>query len=94
MRTWDPAKASSNLKKHGVHFDAAIHVFDDPRALTILDRVEDGEHRWQTIGMIEGSLLVLVAHTEDDDGEDEIVRIISARRATRQERRAYEEATG
>ncbi len=91
---WDPAKANSNYRKHGVRFEAAVRAFDDPDALTIFDRVEGGEQRWQTLGMVDGQLLLFVAHTEDDDGDDEIVRLISARLASRKERVRYEAAFG
>lgn len=72
-----------------------MRVFADPFALTVQDRVEDGEQRWQTLGLVEGRLLLLVAHLlldEEDDGRPvEVVRIISARAASRYERRRYEE---
>ena len=92
---WDPVKAAANLRKHGVSFEIAIRAFADPFALTEQDRIEDGEARWQTLGMVEGRVLLLVAHTfrdEDEDGEAiEVVRIISARAAARRERRRYEQ---
>ena len=92
---WDPAKAASNFRKHGIRFEEAVDAFDDPLALTVADRVEKkGERRWQTLGIVGGAIVLFVAHTEEDEGEDEIVRIISARRATRQERRRYEAALG
>jgi len=89
---WDNAKARANRRKHGVSFEIARHVFEDPDALVEQDRIEGGELRWQTIGMIEGALLLLVAHTVafGDDEPDETVRIISARRANRRERKRYE----
>jgi uncharacterized DUF497 family protein len=94
---WDPTKAAGNLRKHGVSFDVAIRVFADPFALTLQDRIEGGEQRWQTIGMVEGHCLLLVAHTVLDETEDghsvEVIRIISARAADRRERRRYEEET-
>ena len=88
---WDEAKAKSNLRKHGVAFEDALLAFADPFALMQLDRVEDGEQRWQTLGMVGDYLVVLVAHTvgEDEDGT-EVIRIISARAADRKERRRYE----
>jgi uncharacterized DUF497 family protein len=98
MRTrfeWDPAKAASNLRKHGVSFDTAIRAFADPFALTEQDRIEGGEQRWQTLGVVEGYFLLLVAHTirdEDEDGQPiEIIHIISVRAADRKERRRYEQ---
>lgn len=91
---WDDAKNISNRRKHGVAFETATRVFADPFALSEHDRIENGERRWRTIGRVEGFLLLVVAHTveEDSDGEtEEVIRIISARRADRRERRRYEE---
>ena len=62
-------------------------------ALVELDRIEGGEQRWQTLGLVGGVLLLLVAHTVQDEDEnevDEVIRIISARRADRKEKRRYE----
>ncbi|MDR1850471.1 MAG: BrnT family toxin [Zoogloeaceae bacterium] len=88
---WDDRKAASNYFKHGVRFEEAALVFADPFSVSVQDRIVDGEERWQTIGMVGGSLLLLVAHTVRlaDDGI-EVVRIISARRADRKERKGYE----
>ncbi len=88
---WDPAKAASNLRKHGIGFETAARVFADPLALTEYGGVEGGEHRWNTIGMIGTSLLVVVIHTDRYDGPMEVVRIISARPADRKEMRRYEQ---
>ena len=88
---WDETKDANNLRKHGIGFEAASLVFDDPLQLSVQDREVDGEERWQTVGMAGGALLLLVAHTfEDEDGE-EVVRIISARKANAQERTRYED---
>ena len=93
MFSWDEAKNASNQRKHGISFEAAVLVFDDPLHLSRQDRFENGEPRWQTLGMTGGIVLLLVAHTwrESEDGPEQI-RIISARRATQQERKFYEEA--
>lgn len=88
---WDTAKAETNRRKHGVGFDPAMLVFADPFALTAQDRIEGGEYRWQTIGMVGGTVLLLVAHTCRDDDGTEVIRIISARRTSRQERKRYEQ---
>jgi uncharacterized DUF497 family protein len=88
--TWDPEKAAINLAKHGVSFETATHVFDDPCLLSDLDPFE-GEVRWRTTGMIMG-VLIMVVHTEPfavSGSEIEEGRIISARKATPVERRAY-----
>jgi uncharacterized DUF497 family protein len=85
---WDEAKNRSNVTKHRIHFETAVLVFEDPHAVSHLDRVVDGEERWQTIGMVGGLIILLVVHTMDD----EVIRIISARKATPRERRIYEKA--
>ena len=84
---WDSAKAESNLKKHGVDFFDAIDVFLDPLARILTSRIDKGEERRAVIGVSRSLNLLLVVHTERDD----YIRLISARTATRQERRLYEE---
>lgn len=89
---WDEAKARINLQKHQVSFEIAARVFADPLAITHQDRIEHGEQRWQTLGIVEGYLLLLVAHTvRDEEDGSEVVRIISARRADKKERKLYEQ---
>lgn len=90
---WDTAKAKANLQKHRVSFETAARVFADPFAVTTQDRIEAGEYRWQTLGMVDGIVLLLVTHTlaEHEEGS-EVIRIISARRADSKERRRYEQA--
>jgi uncharacterized protein len=89
---WDSVKARTNERKHGISFEDAMHVFDDPYALFEQDRSDEvGERRWQALGLAEGAAVLLVAHTVREEGEDELVRIISARRATRKERTRYEQ---
>jgi uncharacterized DUF497 family protein len=74
-----------------VSFEAAKLVFEDPHAVGVPDRVEEGEERWQTVGMAAGIVLMQVAHTYRDEGGEEYIRIISARKATPRERKTYEE---
>lgn len=87
---WDVNKAKSNLRKHGIRFEDAVLVFDDPRHLSMQDRYENGEHRWQTIGLVHGIVVILVAHTIRFESGEEVIRIISARKADRKERSRYE----
>ena len=69
----------------------ALRVFSDPFAYSEQDRHENGEERWQTLGMMNGVTIILVAHTFPDAEEGvELLRIISARRATPTERKRYE----
>ena len=91
---WDPAKAESNLRKHGIAFETSVRVFADPFYLSVQDRIEQGEVRWQTIGLVDGRHLLLVVHTWSDEDDVERIRIISARPVTRAERRRYEEENG
>ncbi|MDQ3259989.1 MAG: BrnT family toxin [Pseudomonadota bacterium] len=94
MFSWDDAKDASNQRKHGISFATARLVFDDPLHVSRQDRVENGEQRWQTLGMAGDVVLLLVAHTwHEADGGEEHIRIISARRATKLERNVYEEGT-
>jgi len=88
---WDELKAEANRHKHGVTFFRAKFVFEDPYALMEQDRMVAGELRWQTIGFVENVAILLVAHTISSRGEDELIRMISARRANRHERKRYEE---
>jgi uncharacterized protein len=88
---WDEAKSKSNERKHGVRFEDAMLVFADPYALLEQDRLEGGELRWQTLGLAGGIVLLLVAHTVRNEQDDEVIRIISARKAVRKERKRYDE---
>jgi uncharacterized protein len=87
---WDEAKNIANQRKHNVSFDLAKEVFDDPLHRGVADRIECSEQRWNTMGMVRGAVLLIVAHSWREDEDSEVVRIISARRATRRERRNYE----
>ena len=86
---WDPEKAAHNLRKHKVSFTEAATVFGDFLSATVADPDHSGdEHRYITIGLSNRGRLLMVAHAE----RHERIRIISARKLTRNERRAYEEA--
>ena len=88
---WDPVKARTNLRKHGVSFEDAMHVFHDPYALFERDRTDEaGELRWQATGLAGGEVLLFVAHTVREESEDDIIRLIPARRATRKERNRFD----
>ena len=87
---WDEAKNQKNQKKHDVSFETASLIFDDPLRISMQDRHTGGEERWQTIGMVKGVLMLLVAHIISDEDDCEIIRIISAREVTKAERNQYE----
>ena len=87
--TWDPDKDRENQDKHGISFATAQLVFQDFHRVIEEDPYPD-EQRWRTTGMI-GPSVIIVVHTWPDEGPG---RIISARRATRHERRIYEEENG
>ena len=86
--TWSVAKNRDNKRKHGLGFETAQLVIDDPHALSRPDPFSH-EERWQTIGVI-GQITIIVVHAWPDS-TDESGRIISARKATAHERRSYEE---
>jgi hypothetical protein len=86
---WDEAKDRRNRSKHKVSFETARLVFEDPFAMSVQDRIVRGEERWQTLGLVGGSVVLLVAHTYLDEGDEEIIRVISARKATARERKIY-----
>jgi len=90
---WNPIKAKRNLNKHGISFQEATEVFSDPLQLTLEDKKHSiGEERWITIGNTKSQRLHLVVHTYVEYFNDHIiVRIISARPATRYEQRQYKE---
>lgn len=87
---WNPQKAESNIKKHGISFEEALTVFADPFA-TIFDDPQHsiGEKREFVVGYSQSGRLLVVWFTE----RDEEIRIITARKATRIERKDYEERT-
>lgn len=89
---WDPTKDDANVRKHGVSFELAQTVFDDPLHLSVPDGKTTTEERWITLGLAADRRTLVVVHTyrEQRSGE-EVVRIISARPATRQEKKQYEE---
>jgi uncharacterized DUF497 family protein len=84
---WDPDKAESNLRRHGVSFHEAATVFGDPLSTTVPDPDHSlEEERYIIVGMSHRGRMLMVAHTEQGD----YIRIISARELTRRERRQYE----
>jgi uncharacterized DUF497 family protein len=85
---WDENKARRNIEKHGVSFEEAATVFGDPLSLTIDDPLHSGdEERFVTVGETVNQGILVVVHTERGDS----IRIINARKATRNERKTYEE---
>jgi len=86
---WDPEKARSNLKKHQVSFEEAGTIFEDLQYISLLDEEHStDEEMYVTIGLSNKNRLLLVAHTERGDQ----IRIISARKATKNEEKFYQEA--
>ena len=85
---WDRNKATANLSKHGVSFDEAKTVFDDPLYVDFYDSNHSyNEHRYIIVGQSQQGHLLIVSYTEQENA----IRLISAREATRGEREAYEE---
>ena len=86
--TWDPNKATQNSRKHGVSFEEASTVFGDPLSITVNDPNHSvDEQRFVTVGTSYRLRTVVVVHADESDR----IRLISARPATKRERRAYEE---
>jgi len=90
---WDPEKERSNIRKHKISFRRAATIFRDANQLSQFDDDHsEGEDRWITIGLDIGGVLCLVIHTFEQSAEDaNEIRIISARRATRNESEQYEQ---
>ena len=90
---WDPRKAHDNRDKHGITFDEAATVFRDSKALSIFDPDHsETEDRWITMGISGNGRLLIVNHTFRVESEDDVtVRIISSRKATKQEIKKYGE---
>ncbi|MGB7415480.1 MAG: BrnT family toxin [Thermosynechococcaceae cyanobacterium] len=90
---WDPKKARSNVSKHGISFRLATQVFKDPRALTLFDEEHSlDEERWMTLGLVPSGQCLVIIHTFEEQGNEVDVRLISARKATRQEVQDYQGA--
>ena len=89
---WDASKAQTNAREHKVTFEEAVEVFADSEALSQYDTEHsNGEHRWITLGMDQAGRLLVVCHTFQEISKVHArVRIFSARKATRGERRCYE----
>ena len=88
---WDDEKNRLNQLKHGLTFETAALVFNDPHAMFRKDRIVAGEQRWHIIGAVERAVL-LVVHVyrmENENGEEETIRLVSAREADKRERRRY-----
>jgi uncharacterized DUF497 family protein len=89
---WNPKKSEANRRKHGIDFEFARRVFFDPLKRIEPEGDDHGEVRWRTIGEIERRVFV-VSHTIREEGETEVIRIITARKAGRGERQEYEGAS-
>lgn len=86
---WDPRKAAINKRKHGISFELASLIFDDPIVEEYEEAIDNGEIRYRALGTV-GRELLFVVYTSFAEGDEEVIRIISARKATPRERRAHE----
>jgi uncharacterized DUF497 family protein len=88
---WDPNKVALNISSHKISFSRAATIFKDPFMLTIFDEEHtDTEERWVTMGHDEHDIVLVVCHTFQSIDQDHcIIRIISARKATKRERKQY-----
>jgi uncharacterized protein len=87
MRT----RIERTAKKHGVSLEIAMEVFDDPFCLTSQDRIVEGEERLWALGHVEGLNILVVVHAVMDEKDEQVIRVISARKATPREKAFYEE---
>lgn len=90
---WDPVKEKQNIKKHGINFQRASKIFLDPLAISIFDEEHsENEDRWITIGAEASEVLLVVIHTfRDETLKSAVIRIISARKADKDEAKQYKE---
>jgi uncharacterized DUF497 family protein len=87
---WDDQKNRSNRLKHGISFEAAHHVFFDEHCLTEFHRIENGDERWKTLGLLGGEVVVFIGHLVAEDAAGrEVIRLITARKADPKEREEY-----
>src|SRR5580698_9008128 len=93
---WDDQKNRVNQQKHSISFETAALIFNDFHVTFRKDRIVDGEQRWHAIGAVEKAVLleVHVYRMESEHGEEETIRIISAREANKRERRIYIQQAG
>jgi uncharacterized DUF497 family protein len=89
---WDPAKARQNARKHRVTFERGATVFSDPNALSLFDEQHsDEEERWITLGLDQTAALLVISHTYHEEASNSArVRLISVRKATRNETKQYQ----
>lgn len=89
---WDPNKEAINIKKHGVSFEQAAYVFADQFSLSMFDDEHSNqEDRWVILGKSNNEMILLVIHTFRNSDNEETVRIISARKATKNEEKTYKQ---
>jgi uncharacterized DUF497 family protein len=86
---WDETKNRTNAVKHGISFETAKLAFDDPYLVSFPERNVEGEVRWQSLGSADGIAILMIAHTVRDQDGNDVIRIISARKASPSERRRY-----
>ena len=87
---WNDEKAVANLRKHNVAFELAQQVWDDPAHIIVFDRYENDEERWHAVGLVRGIVILTVVHSHRIAEDETSIRIISARKATADERKRYE----
>lgn len=87
---WDENKGRSNRAKHGIDFETAARAFEDPNLLIYKDRIdESGEQRWAALGLVAAQVLMVAHVYRSTQNDEEIIRIVSARKAGPAERREY-----
>jgi uncharacterized protein len=87
---WDENKNRINRRKHDVSFESAARAFEDPHAVSYVERVVGGQEPWHTIGLASGMIVLLVVHTVEEENGEEKIRIISARKGAHIDRALYD----
>ncbi len=90
--TWDPEKSDATLRARGIDFNTASRIWADPFLRLEKNLYEEGEQRWDAIGTLDGGRTLMVVHTvkeQDEISLEEVIRIISARKATKHEAKRY-----
>ena len=87
---WDEKKNLSNKAKHGLSLETAVLVFQDTNLLSVVDeRYQDTEERWTSVGRIDVTVIYVAHKVREDENGEEIIRVISARKAAPREERRY-----
>ena len=91
---WDEKKNDTNRSEHGIDFETAQLIFDDPYCVTFVEPIAAGEQRWHVVRSIGGRIVLFVVHTYREEASQEVIPFVSPRRASRRQRKLQEQAIG